>query len=65
MTTRRTHVCGDTGERYVGRHVADPDERDPGFCCCGLGLDAWVHTDNQHYTETPLAQAWPELRRAQ
>lgn len=48
-------VCGDIGERYVGRHAGDPDPDDEGFCLCGLGLDAWVHTDTTHYMETPLS----------
>jgi hypothetical protein len=48
-------VCPDIGERYVGRHVGDPDPGDEGFCLCGLGLDAWVHTDTARYTETPLS----------
>jgi len=41
---------------YSGRHHSDPDPRDPGFCRCGLGLDAWVHTDSTHYYEIPLAE---------
>jgi hypothetical protein len=40
---------------YSGRHLGNPDPDDEGFCRCGLGLDAWVHTDNTHYTETPLS----------
>jgi hypothetical protein len=63
VTTRRTHVCDDLGERYVGPHPGDPDERDPGFCCCGLGLDAYVHTDSTRYVATPLtADVWQDLR---
>jgi len=41
---------------YSGRHPGDADPRDPGFCRCGLGLDAWVHTDTTHYREVPLAE---------
>jgi hypothetical protein len=48
-------VCGDIGERYVGRHAGDPDPDDEGFCLCGLGLDAWVHTDTTRYVEMPLS----------
>ncbi len=44
----------DTAERYVGRHPKDPNPNDPGFCFCGLGLEAWVHTDTTHYVEVPL-----------
>ncbi|WP_409186694.1 hypothetical protein F9C11_21635 [Amycolatopsis sp. VS8301801F10] len=48
---------------YTGRHPSDADERDPGFCRCGLGLDAWVHTDTKRYTETPLTrEVWNDLR---
>lgn len=42
---------------YAGRHPGDPDARDPGFCRCGLGLDAWVHTDTKRYREVPLGAA--------
>ncbi len=41
---------------YSSRHPGDPDPRDLGFCRCGLGLDAWVHTDSRHYVEIPLAE---------
>jgi len=47
-------VCGDVGEHYVGPHAKDPNPDDEGFCFCGLGLDAWVHTDSEHYVSTPL-----------
>jgi hypothetical protein len=38
-----------------GRHPKDPDLTDPGFCRCGLGLEAWVHTDTARYREVPLS----------
>lgn len=48
---------------YGGRHPGNPDEQDPGFCCCGLGLDAWVHTDTRRYAEQPLTtEVWEALR---
>lgn len=49
------NIDTDSATGYAGRHASDVDPRDPGFCRCGLGLDAWVHTDTTHYRETPLA----------
>ncbi|MFI6302151.1 hypothetical protein ACIBCH_09790 [Amycolatopsis thailandensis] len=31
----------DQPDPYTGRHPKDPDPTDPGFCRCGLGLEAW------------------------
>lgn len=42
---------------YASRHLSKPDPYDPGFCRCGLGLDAWIHTDTTHYKVTPLGRA--------
>jgi hypothetical protein len=48
--------------RFAGRHASEPDSRDEGFCRCGLGLDAWVHTDTKRYTEQPLTEGlWEAL----
>ena len=48
---------------YAGRHPKDPDPSDPGFCKCGLGLEAWVHTDTTRYREVPLTkEVWDDLR---
>lgn len=44
MTSRPPMVCGNFDERYFGRHLADPNEAEPGFCMCGLELGARVHT---------------------
>lgn len=41
---------------YAHRHKSDPDPADPGFCRCGLGLDAWFHTDTTKYVEVPLGR---------
>lgn len=49
--------------RFNSAHESEPDENDPGFCACGLGLDAYLHTDTQAYTSTPLTgTAWNMLR---
>jgi hypothetical protein len=49
---------------YTGRHLKDPDPSDPGFCRCGLGLEAWVHTDTSRYHEVPLSsiRGWDRAR---
>lgn len=44
----------DNNERYAKRHASDPNPGDAGFCRCGLGVDAWVHTDTKHYVEVPF-----------
>lgn len=47
----------------ASRHLGEPDPGDPGFCLCGLGLDAWVHTDTRRYVEQPLTpEVWGSLR---
>ena len=58
--SKSPRVCTDIGERYVGRHPKDSNPNDPGFCYCGLGLEAWVHTDTTHYVEVPLGRARAE-----
>jgi len=49
--------------RLAGRHESEPNPWDEGFCRCGLGLDAWVHTDTTRYVEQPLTESlWGTLR---
>lgn len=43
-------------ERYAGPHPASPSQIDPGFCMCGLGVDAYIHTDSTRYVSTPLGK---------
>lgn len=48
---------------WAGPHPGEPSESDPGFCRCGLGLDAYVHTTSRHYHAVPLTErVWDELR---
>lgn len=49
------------GRYPLPRHESDPDPADPGFCRCGLGLDAWVHTDTTKYVEVPLGRGRPPV----
>ncbi|WP_116201291.1 hypothetical protein [Amycolatopsis circi] len=50
-------------DTYAKRHQHDADDRDPGFCKCGLAAGAWRHTDTSAYVERRLtAEVWKELR---
>lgn len=50
-------------DRFARRHVAEVSTSDPSFCRCGLGLEAYVHTDTSRYVEVPLTRrVWDELR---